>query len=121
MTTRFARLTGIAAVLVAAALFGAIALNTATAQVVEVGTVVAPPTGFPPRPAWEREPEAPAENAGGDLNLGDLEAISCSLTDGCRIPVAITTDEGEVLKLMVITFEDMPESEDPEPTPTPVE
>lgn len=125
--TRTVKLTGLAAVLVAAFLLGAVALNTASAEVTLTPT-------FPPPPSWELRPaggperraqpdgsftdcarvrpakDAPAAGGDGGVQLGDLDALACSLADGCEIPVAIITEDGEVLKLMVITFED-PEPE----------
>ncbi|MFA5569760.1 MAG: hypothetical protein WC972_14070 [Trueperaceae bacterium] len=111
------KLSGFAAALVAAALFGAVALNTASAA-------------FPPAPGWATDMQAcpflqvcerptPAPSA-GDLvardgeDAGEVQTIECSITDGCEVDVTFVTDEGEVAKRMIITLVD-PE---PEAEPT---
>ena len=116
--SRYVKLSGFAAALVAAALFGAVALNTASAA-------------FPPAPSWDdpiqlcplynpcpQPTQAPA--AGGEAARdggeedGEVQAIECSITDGCEVDVTFVTDEGEIAKRMIITLVD-PE---PEAEPT---
>ena len=113
--SRYVKLSGFAAALVAAALFGAVALNTASAA-------------WPPAPGWATDMQAcpwgqvcssivptpessPAEARGEDS--GEVQAIECSVTDGCEVDVTFVTDEGEVAKRMIITLVD------PEPSPEP--
>ena len=117
--SRTVKLSGFAAALVAAALFGAVALNTASAA-------------FPPAPSWDGTtvqacpwgqvcssiiptPEsAPAAEARGeDGGEVQAQAIECSITDGCEVDVTFVTDDGEIAKRMIITLVD------PEPEATP--
>lgn len=111
--SRTVKLSGFAAALVAAFLLGAVALNTASAQ-------------WPPAPSWETDlqlcplynscpqptPEASTEDAarGGAEEAGEVESITCSITEGCEVDVTFVTDEGEVAKRMIITLVD-PEPE----------
>ena len=90
--TRTVKLTGLAAVLVAAFLLGAVALNTASAEVTLTPT-------FPPPPSWELRPaggpqwcaqpdgslptargvrpakDGPAAGGDGGVQLGDLGCL----------------------------------------------
>lgn len=115
--SRYVKLSGFAAALVAAALFGAVALNTASAA-------------FPPAPSWASDgpvqlcplyspcpqpTQAPAAGDevardGGSTEAGEVESITCSITDGCEVDVTFVTDDGEIAKRMIITLVD-PEPE----------
>lgn len=111
--SRYVKLSGFAAALVAAALFGAVALNTASAA-------------FPPAPSWATDMQAcpflqvcesptPAPAAGDEVardgeGAGEVESITCSITDGCEVDVTFVTDDGEIAKRMIITLVD-PEPE----------
>src|SRR5690606_37660101 len=100
------RTVGLAGALALAALFGAVVAPQFEAE----AQIKACPLGD----GWVEcmrgpvaTPEPPTESPAAtstDEQLADLEPVECHI-NGCTIPIRIVADDGETLKLMVITFE----------------
>jgi len=60
---------------------------------------------------WEPIADEPA---GAERGAGKTDVITCSITEGCDVPVAFVTDDGEVVKTLIIRLEDTKPSDESE-------
>lgn len=108
--------------LVAAALFGAIALapGNVDAQIVQASpdgsdVTACPDTGCPAPVlpdgclTWAGQTLCPEGTTSATPTPEPApETVTCSITEGCDVPVTFVTEAGEIVKTLVIRLQDTP-------------